>query len=101
LKLRLLAVVALGVALPLLAPKPALAARIYVNIAPPEPVVEVVTVAPSDRHIWIAGYHRWDGRAYIWVPGHYAVPPRHRTTWVRGHWVRHQRGWYWVDGRWR
>jgi len=77
-------------------------ARIYVRIGPPAPVVEERIIAPSPRHVWIGGYHRWDGRAYVWVPGRWELPPSRYRTWVPGHWVRHQRnGYYWVDGHWR
>jgi hypothetical protein len=75
--------------------------RVYVPAPPPPPVVEVVGVAPGPRHVWIAGYHRWDGRAYVWVPGRWVVRPRARTVWVAGHWAQHRRGWYWVRGHWR
>ncbi len=76
--------------------------RIYVRIAPPAPIVETRVVAPGPRHVWIAGYHRWDGRAYVWVPGRWDLPPAGRSVWVPGHWVRHRRnGWYWVEGHWR
>jgi len=75
--------------------------RVYVPVPPPPAPVEVVGVAPSHRHAWVPGYHRWDGRAYVWVPGRWAVRPRSRARWVPGHWDRHQRGWYWVEGRWR
>jgi hypothetical protein len=75
--------------------------RVYVGVAPPPVIVEKVPVAPSPGHVWIPGYHRWDGRAYVWVPGRYAVAPRPHALWVPGHWVKHRRGWYWVGGRWR
>jgi len=76
--------------------------RIYVRIGPPVAIVETRTVAPSPRYVWIAGYHRWDGRAYVWVPGRWELPPAHRAAWVPGHWVHHRRsGWYWVEGHWR
>jgi len=78
------------------------AARVYVRIGPPAPIVETRVVAPSRRHVWVAGYHRWDGNAYVWVPGRWELPPAHRRAWVRGHWVHERRnGWYWVDGHWR
>lgn len=38
---------------------------------PPPPRVEVVTVSPGPEYVWVGGYHRWSGRAYNWVPGHY------------------------------
>jgi len=75
--------------------------RVYVPVPPPPPPAEVIGVAPSPRHIWIAGYHRWDGRAYVWVPGHWAARPRARAHWVPGHWAKHRRGYYWIEGRWR
>ncbi len=75
--------------------------RIYVRVGPPPAIVETVPVAPSTRHVWIAGYHRWDGRAYVWVPGRYVLPPRAHVIWVPGHWARHSRGYYWVEGHWR
>jgi hypothetical protein len=97
-----LVAIALGTLLPLLAPHEAQArTRIYVEIAPPAPIVDVRAVAPSAGHVWLAGYHRWDGGAYVWVPGYWVVPPRHRTYWVAGGWVQHRRGWYWSGGRWR
>lgn len=77
------------------------APRVYVRVAPPAPIVEVVPVAPSPRHVWVGGYHRWDGRAYVWVPGRHILPPRPRAVWVPGHWARHRRGHYWVEGHWR
>ena len=86
-----------------LAPRPAAAdARIYVRIGPPAAIVEHRVVAPSPRHFWIAGYHRWDGNAYVWVPGRWELPPARYGAWVAGHWVHHRsHGWYWVEGHWR
>ncbi|HEY6147835.1 MAG TPA: hypothetical protein VIZ69_09060 [Thermoanaerobaculia bacterium] len=77
------------------------APRVYVRVAPPAPIVETVPAAPSPRHVWVGGYHRWDGRSYAWVPGHYVVRPRAYRAWVPGHWARHRRGYYWVPGHWR
>lgn len=76
-------------------------ARVYVRIGPPAPVVEVRPVAPGPRYVWADGYHRWDGQAYAWVPGHWVVPPRPHAVWVPGHWAHGRRGWYFVEGRWR
>jgi hypothetical protein len=76
--------------------------RVYVRIGPPAPIVETRVVAPSPHHVWIAGYHRWDGQAYVWVPGRWDLPPVHHHAWVAGHWAHHhQNGWYWVEGHWR
>ena len=86
-----------------LASSPALAApRVYVTVAPPAPIVEVRVTAPSGRHVWVDGYHRWDGRGYVWVPGRWDLPPRAGHVWVPGHWAHHRvHGHYWVEGHWR
>ena len=79
---------------------PARAARVYVSIVPPPVQIEVPGPPPTPTHVWIGGYHRWDGRAYVWVPGYWAVRPNPRAVWVAGHWQQHRRGWYWVAGHW-
>lgn len=77
-------------------------ARVYVRIGPPAAVVEARVAAPGPHHVWIAGYHRWDGNAYAWVPGRWELPPAHYSAWVAGHWSHHaSNGWYWVEGHWR
>jgi YXWGXW repeat-containing protein len=75
--------------------------RIYVRVGPPVPIVEVRPVAPGPRYVWVDGYHRWDGRAYAWVPGQWVLPPRAHAVWVPGRWVHEKRGYYWIDGHWR
>jgi hypothetical protein len=75
--------------------------RVYVNVPPPSIRVEAHGVAPGPHHVWIDGYHRWDGVAYVWVPGRWAAPPRAHAHWKAGHWVKSHRGWYWVDGHWK
>jgi YXWGXW repeat-containing protein len=75
--------------------------RVYVRTGPPVRVVEARSVAPGPGFVWIEGYHRWDGRAYLWIPGRWDRAPRARAVWVPGHWAQERRGWYWVEGRWR
>ncbi len=77
------------------------AAEVVVRVAPPAAVVEERGVAPSPNHVWIAGYHRWDGNAYVWVPGRWDTPPRPHARWVAGRWVHRHGGYVFVDGRWR
>ena len=75
---------------------------VYVQIAPPAPVVETRVVAPAPGYVWVGGYHRWDGKAYVWVPGRWALPPRPHAVWVAGRWVHHKHhGWYWKEGHWK
>lgn len=75
--------------------------RVYVRVGPPRARVEVRTVAPSPRHVWIGGFHRWDGRAYVWVPGRWELGPRASAVWVPGHWKNTRHGWEWIEGHWR
>ncbi len=57
--------------------------------------------APSSAHVWVAGQHtRHDGE-WMWVGGHYALPPRADVVWVPGHWVSHLHGYAWIAGGWR
>jgi len=78
------------------------AARVYVRIGPPAPIVEVRAAPPGRGHVWVPGYHQWNGRAYVWVPGRWAAPPRGRHVWVAPRWVHEGRhGWYFVPGHWR
>lgn len=76
-------------------------AEVVVKVAPPRPVVEERTVAPSAAHVWIGGYHTWDGSAYVWTPGRWEVPPRPHAVWVAPRWVHRRDGYVFVEGRWR
>ena len=76
-------------------------AQVFVRIAPPPPRHEVIIERPGPQHVWVAGYHRWDGRQYAWVPGTWVVPPQpYYHRWVPGHWRHAPGGWLWVEGRW-
>jgi hypothetical protein len=79
-------------------------AQVVVRIGPPPPrPVEVIPARPIGHPgwIWVPGFHRWDGRAYVWVSGHYVEPPRPRARWVAGHWAERRGGWIWIEGHWR
>jgi hypothetical protein len=80
------------------------AAQVFVRVAPPPPRTErVVVVRPSPRHVWVGGYHRWNGRAYVWTPGRWVVPPRRAAVWVPARWtyVPARHGYVFVEGHWR
>ncbi|HTQ53818.1 MAG TPA: hypothetical protein VMI94_05110 [Bryobacteraceae bacterium] len=74
---------------------------VVVAIRPPAAIVEARPVRPGPRYVWIAGYHRWDGRAYAWVPGRWELPPRPRAVWVAHRWRHVHGGWVMVEGHWR
>ena len=77
------------------------AADVVVSVRPPRAVVEHRSARPSREHVWIGGYHRWDGRAYVWEPGRWDRPPRSHAVWVAPRWVHRGNGWVFVEGRWR
>jgi len=79
----------------------AMAAEVIIRVAPPRAVVEQRLVAPGPGYVWVGGYHRWDGRAYIWVPGRWELPPRPHARWVEHRYVRHGDGWVFREGHWR
>jgi len=80
---------------------PSLAGAQYVRVRPPRPMYERRPPAPRPGWAWRAGYQRWDGARYVWVPGGYMAPPRPRAYWVQGRWVHGPRGWSWREGYWR
>ena len=79
----------------------AYAADVVVRIAPPRAVVEHRDRAPSRDHVWVSGYHRWDGVHYVWTQGRWERRPQANARGVDGHWAHHSKGYYWVDGHWK
>jgi len=77
------------------------AAEVVVQVAPPRLVVEHRGVRPSREHVWVGGYHRWDGNAYAWQAGRWEAPPRPHAVWVAPRWEHRRDGYVMVEGRWR
>lgn len=76
-------------------------AEVIVRVRPPVAIVETRPARPSPNHVWIAGYHSWNGSAYVWVPGRWDVPPRPHARWVAHRWVHRGGGYVLVEGHWR
>ena len=78
-------------------------AQVVVRIGPPARPHEVIPPPPHEHSDWAwhAGYHRWDGNRYVWVPGTYVEPPHPHARWVDGHWDHRGGGYVWVEGHWR
>ena len=79
----------------------AAADEVVVRIGPPHAVHERRDRRPSPDHVWISGYHRWDGHAYIWTAGRWERPPRAHARWEAHRWVHRHDGWVLVEGHWR
>ncbi|MGA7342625.1 MAG: hypothetical protein WBX18_18625 [Terracidiphilus sp.] len=76
-------------------------AQVVVRIGPPAPIVEHYGAPPHPGWVWCAGYHRWDGAHYVWVPGYWAHPPHPGARWVAHHWVHRNGGYVLIEGHWR
>jgi hypothetical protein len=79
----------------------AAAADVVIRLRPPIAIVEHRGAPPSRDHVWVNGYHRWDGNAYVWTAGSWQMPPQPHQRWVAHHYVRRNGGYVLVDGRWR
>jgi hypothetical protein len=76
-------------------------AEIVVKLRPPISIHDHRAVRPSRRHVWVTGYHRWDGNAYAWESGRWEVPPREHVVWVAPRWRHRHDGYVFVEGRWQ
>jgi len=79
----------------------AAAADVVVQIRPPRPVSERRMQRPSRNHVWVSGYHQWNGAGFTWSSGKWEQPPRPRAHWVAARWVHQRGGWVLVEGHWR
>jgi hypothetical protein len=77
--------------------------QVTIRIGPPPPPRERIPPPPPAHRDWAwhAGYHRWNGARYVWVPGRYVAPPYRGGRWVPGHWTNGPRGYVWIEGHWR
>jgi len=73
--------------------------EVVVTQAPPAPQVEVIPVAPSTNHVWIAGHWHWNGGAWVWRAGHYEIR-RVGWHWVPAHYSQRGASWVYVSGYW-
>lgn len=76
-------------------------AQVAIRIGPPPPVVEHYGPPPRPGYVWRGGYHRWNGRSYVWVPGGYVLPPRPHAVWVPRRYYRRGPRWHYRRGYWR
>ena len=77
------------------------AADVVIRLAPPRILVEKRPPRPSHNHVWVTGYHRWDGNAYQWQGRKWEEPPARHRRWVAHHYVRRNGGYVLVEGHWQ
>ena len=76
-------------------------AQVVIRVRPPKVQVEHHSSRPSRNHVWVGGYHKWDGNAYHWESGRWEAPPRPRAVWVAPRYNRTRDGYVFVEGHWR
>ena len=78
---------------------PAMAATVWVNVAPPELRVEQ---APAARpgYQWAPGYWNWQGQHHVWHNGNW-VRERQGYTYMQPQWVERDGRWQQHSGQWR
>ena len=70
-----------------------------VRFAPPAARYEYIGRAPSQRHFWVNGYHRWTGNGYSWIGGHWDIKQNGRT-YVQPHYDVIQGRHVFIGGHW-
>jgi hypothetical protein len=71
---------------------------IDINVAPPEPRVEVLP-PPRPGFVWAPGYWDWRGHDHVWVAGRW-VGERPGYHWAPDRWEQRGDHWHHVKGHW-
>jgi len=70
--------------------------------AMPAPPQEVITVQPGPPGaLWVNGYYAFDGYRYVWVGGHWEMPPQGYRIYVAPHWAWRRGSYVYIRGYWR
>ncbi len=74
---------------------------VYVETAPPAPIVEVRPAIPFEGAAWIPGYWHWNGTHHAWVAGRWSARPAGHE-WHEHRWEQRADGrWGYQPGRWQ
>lgn len=70
--------------------------------APPQPPLEQ-KYPPEEpmKEVWRAGFWKYDGMQFEWVPGHYMMRPDPTASWTSDRWEQRTFGWAFVPGFWQ
>ena len=67
---------------------------------PPPTRAEIPPPAPSPQALWRFGHWSWNGKQFVWSPGHYVERPSPEASWIPGYWEQRPEGWIRVDDQW-
>ena len=73
---------------------------VIVTQAPPALQSEIVQEQPSSQHKWIPGFWTYRESRYVWVAGHWEIPPRPDAVWVAPRWAPESGGYRFYEGYW-
>ncbi|HIV70113.1 MAG TPA: hypothetical protein H9903_04200 [Candidatus Aquabacterium excrementipullorum] len=73
---------------------------VFIDMAPPPLLVEVMPPRPSFDVVWVHGYWGWRSR-WVWYPGRWAPPPRPGYVWMNPYYENRGGGVVFVSGFWR
>jgi hypothetical protein len=79
---------------------PTRAIQIEVPDVPPDPIIETVNPAPEGNLVWVPGAWTWQDH-WLWVPGHFAQPPKSGDVWVAPRLVTNGNRHLWFNGYWK
>lgn len=71
------------------------------QMPPSAPQADVVTPSPAANAAWIPGYWDYNGYSYVWVAGHWEMPPVSSREYVSAHWEYRPHGYVFVHPYWR
>jgi hypothetical protein len=66
---------------------------------PPEPIAETPPPSPGTDYTWVEGDWVWNN-GWVWVGGHWVIPPYRGAIWLHGRWGRGWGGYHRGPGRW-
>ena len=65
------------------------------------PMADVVTPSPAANAVWIPGYWNFNGNGYVWMAGHWEIPPAGTHSYVAAHWENRGGSLAFVPAYWR
>ena len=76
-------------------------AEVVIKLRPPISIHEHRPPRPSRDHVWVGGYHRYEGNGYQWQAGRWEQPPRVHAVWVAPRYTHRRDGYVYTEGYWR
>jgi hypothetical protein len=82
-------------------PPPGIVGRpVVVGRPPPPPVRDPFVPAMRPGQVWVPGFWRWTGGDYVWITGHWEVPPTRGYVWIGPRWTQFGVAFQWTPGYW-